>query len=74
MTTNKESEPLLAGEDEQKEQLYPDIIRDAVTTDAGKTNSSSIILLTSCWTHTCLKFEVFVGDRLQKWDLYLFTH
>ena len=45
MTAKQESEPLLGGEDEQKEHLYPDIIRDAVTTDAGKTNSISIILL-----------------------------
>ena len=74
MITNKESEPLLGGEDEQKEQLYPDIIRDAVTTDAGNTNSSSILLLRSRGTHACLKLEAFMGDHLQKWNLYLFTH
>ena len=56
MTAKQESEPLLGGEDEQKEHLYPDIIRDAVTTDAGKTNSISIVLFNSWWTPNCVKF------------------
>ena len=36
MTEKRESEPLLGSEDEQREQLYPDIIRDVVSNDIGK--------------------------------------
>ena len=52
MSAMQESKPLLGSDDEQREHLYPDLVKDAATTDAGNTSNTSTLAANVFFQHT----------------------